>query len=300
MAPPSLPPCRSRAASVLYRFPLGGAPPHVLVPGAGEPGRVQSWSVGPDGMIAYTQETPAAPAELFLRRAGGEATALTSFNRPLLATRTIAPVESLRFPSVGGLEVEAFLTRPIDLDPVRRYPLVAMIKGGPHGQQGPTFNAKAQAYAAHGFAVLMVNYRGSTGYGQAFADAIFGDQNGAEAKDVVAGVDAALAKYSWLDRTRSASRAAATAASSPTGSSRRPTVQGGDSGGGHRQPGQLQLHGLLPRLPGGRVRDVPASELPDGKRPAAAGEAMHLMDFLWERSALICRQRSHPDDVHPR
>ena len=74
--------------------------------------------------------------------------------------------------------------------------------GGPHGQQGPEFNAKAQIYAAHGYASLMVNYRGSTGYGQALADKIFGDQDGGEAKDVLAGVDAALAKYPWLDADR--------------------------------------------------------------------------------------------------
>ena len=77
-----------------------------------------------------------------------------------------------------------------------------MIHGGPHGQQGPAFNHKAQVYAGLGWASLMVNYRGSTGYGQKFADAIFRDQNGAEARDVLAGVDAALAKYPWLDASR--------------------------------------------------------------------------------------------------
>ena len=80
--------------------------------------------------------------------------------------------------------------------------MIVMIHGGPHGQQGPAFNSKAQVFAAQGWAALMVNYRGSTGYGQKLADAIFGDQNGGEAKDVLAGVDAALAKYAWIDRTR--------------------------------------------------------------------------------------------------
>jgi dipeptidyl aminopeptidase/acylaminoacyl peptidase len=100
--------------------------------------------------------------------------------------------------------VEAFLTVP----PAARaaqpasVPLIVMIHGGPHGQQGPAFNAKAQAYAGVGWASLMVNYRGSTGYGQAFTDAIFRDQNGGEARDVVAGVDAALARYPWLDGRR--------------------------------------------------------------------------------------------------
>jgi dipeptidyl aminopeptidase/acylaminoacyl peptidase len=77
-----------------------------------------------------------------------------------------------------------------------------MIHGGPHGQQGPAFNSKAQVYASHGLATLMVNYRGSTGYGQKLADAIFRDQDGGEARDVLAGVDAALARYPWLDGDR--------------------------------------------------------------------------------------------------
>ncbi len=77
-----------------------------------------------------------------------------------------------------------------------------MIHGGPHGQQGPAFAAKAQVYAAQGWAALMVNYRGSTGYGQALADKIFGDQNGGEAADVLAGVDAAIARYPWIDPAR--------------------------------------------------------------------------------------------------
>ncbi|MCA1585082.1 MAG: prolyl oligopeptidase family serine peptidase [Acidobacteria bacterium] len=80
--------------------------------------------------------------------------------------------------------------------------MIVVIHGGPHGQQGPAFNSKAQVYAGLGWATLMVNYRGSTGYGQKLADAIFKDQNGAEAKDVVAAVDRALERYPWLDATR--------------------------------------------------------------------------------------------------
>jgi dipeptidyl aminopeptidase/acylaminoacyl peptidase len=57
-------------------------------------------------------------------------------------------------------------------------------------------------YAARGYGVLMVNYRGSTGYGQAHADAIFGDQNGAEAEDILVALDSALARYPWIDANR--------------------------------------------------------------------------------------------------
>jgi dipeptidyl aminopeptidase/acylaminoacyl peptidase len=80
--------------------------------------------------------------------------------------------------------------------------MIVMLHGGPHGQQGPSFNPKSQVYAAHGWATLMVNYRGSTGYGQKFADAIFHDQDGGEAKDVLYAVDAAVRRNPWIDSQR--------------------------------------------------------------------------------------------------
>jgi dipeptidyl aminopeptidase/acylaminoacyl peptidase len=128
--------------------------------------------------------------------------ALTSLNRDLLGHKTIADVAALVFKARDGREIEAFLTKPGRLDAGGKHPMIVMIHGGPHGQQGPAFNHRAQAYASHGYAALMVNYRGSTGYGQAFSDAIARDQNGAEAQDVLSAVDAALAKYPWIDPSR--------------------------------------------------------------------------------------------------
>ena len=154
--------------------------------------------------------SPDSPAELFVvdpaassDTASAAATPLTTLNKALLGGRQIAPVEAISFTN-EGFTVEAFLTRPVTAATAKpgTVPLIVMIHGGPHGQQGPAFNHKAQVYAGLGWASLMVNYRGSTGYGQKFADAIFRDQNGAEARDVVAGVDAALAKYPWLDGNR--------------------------------------------------------------------------------------------------
>jgi dipeptidyl aminopeptidase/acylaminoacyl peptidase len=83
-----------------------------------------------------------------------------------------------------------------------KHPLIVVIHGGPHGANGSWFNFKNQVYAAHGYAVLNVNYRGSTGYGQKFADAVFGDQDGNEGQDVLYGVNAAVRRYLWIDRER--------------------------------------------------------------------------------------------------
>ncbi|MBA3271534.1 MAG: S9 family peptidase [Acidobacteria bacterium] len=183
----------------MVRLPEAGGPPERVVT---ERGSVGNWALADNGTLVYGFTSPKGPTELFVRSAAGEVKAMTSLNQAVLRERTIADVESLTFTSFDGLEIEAFLTKPVGLAQGQRAPLVTMIHGGPHGQQGPGFNQKAQVYAANGFASLMVNYRGSTGYGQKLADAIFQDQNGGEARDVLAGVDAALARYPWLDSTR--------------------------------------------------------------------------------------------------
>ena len=174
--------------------------PSVVTPGEGSVG---AWSPLGDGRIVYGFTSRTGPAQLVMSDpAKNSVTPLTTLNSDLLAERTLGSVESFTFKSFDGAEIEAFLTLPAAIETRARHPMIVMIHGGPHGQQGPAFNSKAQVYASQGWASLMVNYRGSTGYGQKLADAIFGDQNGGEAKDVLAGVDAALAKYPWIDRTR--------------------------------------------------------------------------------------------------
>jgi len=164
-------------------------------------GRVGSWSIGPSGLVAFGFAGADDVAQLHVLE-GGRERRVTSLNEALLSTRQVAPVEAFTFVSFDGVEVEAFLTLPLGRTGDSRHPLIVSIHGGPHGQQGPAFDHTAQVYAARGWATLMVNYRGSTGYGQAFTDLIFGDQNGAEARDVLQGVEAAFRRYPWIDRTR--------------------------------------------------------------------------------------------------
>ncbi len=167
----------------------------------GEPGAVGGWSVAGSGTVAYAFHSAGDLAQLNLGD-GGQVRQLTDLNRQLLESRQVAEMESLRFVSFDGQEVEAFFTHPLGRREGSKHPMITMIKGGPHGQRGPRFDHKAQVYAAQGWAVLTVNYRGSTGYGQAFADAVFRDQNGGEAKDVMYGVQAALRRHDWIDRDR--------------------------------------------------------------------------------------------------
>jgi len=185
----------------LYRAPAGGGKPEALVT---ERGAVGSFSIA-KSTLAYTLATPSDLAELYVGSIGSQARRTTDLNSAVLGGKALGEVESFTFVSNDNkFEVEAFLTKPVGLSATdgQRYPMIVNIHGGPHGQQGPAFNFRNQVYAARGWATLMVNYRGSTGYGQAFTDAVFADQNGNEGQDVLWGVSAAVRRYPWIDRDR--------------------------------------------------------------------------------------------------
>ena len=191
---------QERGSAYLVRLPIGGGQPQYVLK---DPGYVGAWSVGKNGALAYSYASPRDAGELYYKSGSGAARKLTDLNHDLLANKTIAPVESFTFISNDNrFEVEAFLTKPVGLNENSKHPMIVVIHGGPHGANGPYFSFKNQVYAGHGFAVLNVNYRGSTSYGQKFADAVFGDQNGNEAQDVLYGVSAAVRRYLWIDRDR--------------------------------------------------------------------------------------------------
>ena len=185
---------QERGSVVLYKVPASGGTTERVFQ---QRGRVTSFSLARDGGVAYAFHGVDDFAALYF-----ESEKLTHSNRHLLSARQLAETVSLEYKSFDGTTVEGFLTLPFHRREGSRHPLIMVLKGGPHSQSGPHLNHRAQAYAARGWASLQVNYRGSTGYGQGFADAIFGDQNGGEAKDCVYAVQAALRRYDFLDPTR--------------------------------------------------------------------------------------------------
>jgi dipeptidyl aminopeptidase/acylaminoacyl peptidase len=204
---------QERGSVALFRKMLDENAPDAHILERGSIGSFSVTSKDSSDSIAYTYTSPNDMAELYLtafganpqgsRPEGDAAGPLSRLNSEVLSGKQIAPVESFTFWSNDNkYEVEAFLVKPLGMTATSKHPLIVNIHGGPHGQNGPAFNFKDQIYAARGWAVLHVNYRGSTGYGQAFADAVFGDQNGNEAQDVLYGVSAALRRYLWLDRER--------------------------------------------------------------------------------------------------
>jgi dipeptidyl aminopeptidase/acylaminoacyl peptidase len=191
---------QDRGSNHLVRLPISGGQPEYVVK---DTGGVGGWSVGKDGALAYGFASPQDAAELYLKTGNGAFRKLTDLNAQLFAGKRLAEVESFTFVSNDNkFEVEAFLTKPLGMTASSKHPLIVNIHGGPHGQNGPAFNFKNQVYAARGWATLNVNYRGSTGYGQKFADAVFADQDGNEGQDVLYGVSAAVRRYLWIDRER--------------------------------------------------------------------------------------------------
>ena len=183
----------------LWRQRADGGAPERRVSGAGSVG---SWSLGGGGTVAWAFAGPGAPAELLVAAGNTPPRRLTHLNDALLGSRRLARVDSFTVRSVGGLPVQSFIVEPLGMTAGGKAPLIALIHGGPHGQQGAAFNSAAQVYAANGYGVIMVNYRGSTGYGQQHADAIFKDQDGAEAEDILVAIDSAIARYPWVDANR--------------------------------------------------------------------------------------------------
>ena len=191
---------QERGSNYLMRLPTSGGKPEYVVK---EPGFVGSFSVAKDGSVFFSYASPRDLSELYVKSGSGAPRKLTDLNSQVLSGKQIAEVGSFTFVSNDNkYEIEAFLTKPLGMTATSKHPMIVNIHGGPHGQNGPAFNFKNQVYAAQGWATLNVNYRGSTGYGQKFADAVFGDQNGNEGQDVLYGVSAAVRRNPWIDRER--------------------------------------------------------------------------------------------------
>ena len=129
---------------------------------------------------------------------------LTRLNRTLLTQLNIPDMEHYWFHGSGGVRVEGFLIRPPGFDPEKKYPVKFLIHGGPQGAWGDSWSYRwnAELFAADGYAVVMVNPRGSTGYGQAFVDGVNGDWGGRPYIDLMRGLDAAETQFPFLDKTR--------------------------------------------------------------------------------------------------
>jgi dipeptidyl aminopeptidase/acylaminoacyl peptidase len=156
-----------------------------------EPGTVASWDAAAGHTaVLYTNDT--AMGEIYALE-NGALRKLTTHNDALMAELNLVPTEGIEFQSKDGAEVHGLLTKPADWKPGSPVPMILFIHGGPNGQDAHSFDFLRQFVAAHGYAELNVNYRGSSGRGQDYAKAIAADWGNKEVIDLLAGVDKAVA-----------------------------------------------------------------------------------------------------------
>jgi dipeptidyl aminopeptidase/acylaminoacyl peptidase len=158
---------------------------------------ISEFDIACDGSLAFIAGSPDNPCDLFVRRPDGQELQLTRINDKLLAERTVVPAEELLYRAPDGREVQAWLLHPPGFDAAKQYPLAVHIHGGPHVMWGPGLRSmwhEWQANAARGYVVLFCNPRGSEGYGEDWRDAIHASWGAADAPDILAGIDAAIAR----------------------------------------------------------------------------------------------------------
>ena len=144
------------------------------------------------GHTALLWTTDAAAPEIYALE-GAKLRKLTGHNDALLASLDLAPTQDISARASDGSEVHSLLSLPVGYAAGTKVPLLLRIHGGPTAQDAHGFNAERQLFAAHGYAVLNVNYRGSTGRGHAYSEAINADWGNKEVLDLEAAVDAAIA-----------------------------------------------------------------------------------------------------------
>jgi len=151
-----------------------------------------SFTVSSGGTAAYTMTSPAFPADVAVGD-GRRSTRLTRLNDDLLPYRELARVESFwTESSFDQRPIQSWLMLPPGFDPARRWPMIMEVHGGPYANYGERFSLELQLFAAAGYVVLYVNPRGSTSYGQAFADLIENNYPGEDYDDLMSAVDAVL------------------------------------------------------------------------------------------------------------
>ncbi len=135
---------------------------------------------------------------------------LSHLNDAILSVAVMSPLEPFWFTGAHGDKVEGFLVKPPNFDASKKYPVKFLIHGGPQGVWGDDWSYRwnAELFAAptsatpSGYVVIMINFHGSTGYGQKFIDAINGDWGGAPFEDLMKGLDYAEAHYGFIDKAR--------------------------------------------------------------------------------------------------
>lgn len=180
----------------LFRVDLADGEAHRLT-GAGH---VAAFAVQPDGGLVYALDSITAPADLYAWAPSGKVTRLTSVNAAKLAGVDVPAMTRFNFKGADGDTVWGWALRPAQLAAGAKAPVAFLVHGGPQGSFNDSWSYRwnPMAWAGHGYAVVSVDFHGSTGYGQAFTDAINQSWGGRPLTDLKAGLKAATERFDFL------------------------------------------------------------------------------------------------------
>jgi dipeptidyl aminopeptidase/acylaminoacyl peptidase len=193
-----------RGTSPLWRVKVRGGEPERVVAGFNdEP------VVAQDGnTVFFSRMSIQAPNEIYKAAIAASGTAevqpLSHVNDSVLSQIEMSPLESFEFIGADKTKVQGFLLKPPGFNSDKKYPMKFLIHGGPQGAWGDNWSYRwnPELFAANGYVVVMINPRGSTGYGQRFIDEINGDWGGKPYIDLMRGLDYVERNYSFVDKER--------------------------------------------------------------------------------------------------
>jgi dipeptidyl aminopeptidase/acylaminoacyl peptidase len=178
--------------SHIFKVPVSGGNASQITKGDYNYGQ---FDVAHDGnTIAYTFNDGRSAADIFVASINSEQTQQLTTVNPQLKDFALASTEIIKWKGPDNFDIEGVLVKPLGYEQGKRYPLILQIHGGPYSRFDSSYSSRTQIFAANGYAVLMPNPRGSTGYGNKFTTANLGDWGGKDFKDIMAGVDAVIAK----------------------------------------------------------------------------------------------------------
>ncbi|MEO5820779.1 MAG: S9 family peptidase [Vicinamibacteraceae bacterium] len=165
------------------------------------PARLKTAAADAIAVLVDDLRSPADVQIVSTDAAAGPPVVRTSFNKDRLANIAFGDAEQFSFKGWNNETVRGYVVKPAGFEPGKKYPVAFLIHGGPQGSFGNHFHYRwnPQTYTGAGYAAVMIDFHGSTGYGQGFTDAIRNDWGGKPLVDLQKGLDAAVGKYSWLD-----------------------------------------------------------------------------------------------------
>jgi dipeptidyl aminopeptidase/acylaminoacyl peptidase len=187
---------QNEGAQNLYQLALAGANAGKVQPVTSGPHMLAVSDLSAKGVAVGTLTDPARPGDVvtFDLRTPSNIKQLTFVNEDVLAGKKLGETHEIWYTSADGKKIQGWYITPPDFNPSRKYPMQLHIHGGPHSMYGVGFNFGWQEHAANNYVILYTNPRGSTGYGSAFGNAIMNAYPGKDFDDLMAGVDAVIAK----------------------------------------------------------------------------------------------------------